>query len=319
MKRILVTGVSGFIGHHLAKRLVSEGHSVLGLDINDTPPHEEPKGVMFARADLLEKDHVAYYFDSPPFDEVYHLAAFFGGMTILEAQECKIASDNVLMDTNVILAAAKAGCKRFFFSSSQCVYRNQEVGEPPLHEDDVWPAKPDNTYGVGKLFTEELLLAHARHYPIEVRIARFANTFGEESQWCGGQEKAPAAFCRKVAEMKDGGEIPMYGDGSAVRAYTYVDDLLDGILMLMRSDVKHPVNIGAEEYVTVRQLVEAVCKVSGKQITPVPIEGPVGVTARYVSSDFIRGMGWKPKHTLADGLAKLYPWISEQVEKQKHQ
>jgi GDP-D-mannose 3', 5'-epimerase len=190
-------------------------------------------------------------------EEVYQLAAEMGGMGFISTAECEIMQHSALMNLNLPQAAVEAGIPRYFFSSSVCVYRDMVVGEPELTEDDAYPAQPDNEYGWEKLFAERVLQTYARRHGLTVRIARFQNCYGPEGTWTGGREKAPAAICRKVAQAEDGGVVEVWGDGSAVRSYIYVDDLVDGIVWLMRSDLNHPANIGSPEYVTVQQLVDA--------------------------------------------------------------
>jgi nucleoside-diphosphate-sugar epimerase len=146
-----------------------------------------------------------------------------------------------------------------------------------------------------------------------VRIARYQNCNGPEGTWRGGREKAPAAISRKVAMARDGGEIEVWGDGSAVRSYIYVDDLIEGVYQLMQSDLEGPANIGTSEYVSVAELVDAVIDISGKQLGIKYVEGPVGVQSRNFSHARIESLGWKPQHSLRDGLAITYPWIAEQV------
>jgi len=150
---------------------------------------------------------------------------------------------------------------------------------------------------------------------MEVRIARFENTYGPQGAWTGGREKAPAAICRKVAQAEDGGTIEVWGDGTAIRNYTYVDDLVEGVYTLMRSDLEGPVNIGSDEYVTVDGLVDTVIGASGKKIHRKHVEGPVGVHSRNFSKARIKSLGWKAKTTLKEGIAQTYPWIEAQVGK----
>src|SRR5262249_9465717 len=152
--------------------------------------------------------------------------------------------------------------------------------EPELGEDDAYPAQPDNEYGWEKLFAERVLQAYSRRHRLTVRIARFQNCYGPEGTWTGGREKAPAAICRKVAEADDGGVVEVWGDGTAVRSYIYVDDLVDGVVRLMQSDVDRPANIGTSEYVSVQQLVDTVIGISGKRLSVRHVAGPVGVQSR---------------------------------------
>ncbi len=182
--------------------------------------------------------------------------------------------------------------KRYFFSSSVCVYRDMQPGEPELPESGAYPALPDNEYGWEKLYAERMAMAYGRRNGMTIRIARFQNCYGPEGTWRGGREKAPAAVSRKIAEAEDGGSIEVWGDGSAVRSYTYVDDMVDGIVRLMASDLEGAVNIGCPQYVTVDQLVETVARVAGKRITIRHVPGPVGVqAATSATSESTRSVG----------------------------
>jgi len=215
----------------------------------------------------------------------------------------------------MIKSASDAGVPRYFFSSSACVYRDMQPGETALSEDDAYPAMPDNEYGWEKLYAERMAYAFMRNRGIQVRIARFQNCYGPEGTWDGGREKAPAAICRKVAQAEDGGFFEVWGTGSAIRAYTYIDDLVDGVYLLMQSDQQEPVTIGSSEFVTVDQLASTAIDISGKQLKIKYIEGPVGVQARILDKTRINSMGWQAKHTFREGLSKTYAWIAEQVQK----
>ncbi|HDQ73511.1 MAG TPA: NAD-dependent epimerase/dehydratase family protein [Chloroflexi bacterium] len=316
MKRALVCGAGGFIGGHLVKKLKREGYWVRGVDIKE---HEfaPTQADEFRLLDLREAHNcweALNLGNGETFNEVYQLAADMGGMGYIHTAECNIMHNSALININVIDAAAKIGVGRYFFSSSVCVYRDMEPGEPALDESDAYPALPDNEYGWEKLYAERMALAYARQYPIEVRVARFQNCYGPEGTWRGGREKAPAAICRKVAMAEDGGTIPVWGDGTAVRAYTYVDDTVRGIYMLMQSDLEGATIIGGDEYVTVDDLVETVIAASGKEIEIEHVEGPVGVHARNFDKSKIKSLGWEAGTNLREGIEKTYAWIEAQVE-----
>jgi nucleoside-diphosphate-sugar epimerase len=240
-----------------------------------------------------------------------------GGMGFIHSAECDIMRNSMLINIHMINAAIRMGVGRYFFSSSVCIYRDMKPGEPELTEEEAYPALPDNEYGWEKLYTERMAQTYARHYPITVRIARFQNCYGPLGTWDGGREKAPAAICRKVAMAKDGGTIPVWGDGSAIRAYTYVDDLVEGVYVLMQSDLEGPANIGSEEDVTVDELVQTVIDVSGKEIHVEHVEGPMGVQARNFSKERMYSLGWRAKVSLKEGIGRTYLWIEEQVKAQR--
>jgi GDP-D-mannose 3',5'-epimerase len=319
MKRALVCGAGGFIGGHLIKKLKREGYWVRGVDIKE---HEfaPSQADQFLLLDLREEGNcqLALKVEGGGFDEVYQLAADMGGMGFISSAECEIMRNSALINIHMIKSAADAAVPRYFFSSSTCVYRNMQPGEAPLSEDDAYPAMPDNEYGWEKLYAERMAEAFRRKHGIEVRIARFQNCYGPEGTWDGGREKAPAAICRKVAMAEDGGEIEVWGDGTAIRAYTYVDDLVDGITLLMHSDMRQPTTIGSSEFVTVDELATMAIKISGKDLAVRHIEGPVGVQARILDKARIHSLGWKAKVSFEEGMRTTYAWIEQQVrEKQK--
>jgi GDP-D-mannose 3', 5'-epimerase len=318
MKTALVCGAGGFIAGHLVKRLKKEGYWVRGVDIKK---HEFAPSAAdeFLKLDLRAEPNCkkALTLNGGSFDEVYQLAADMGGMGFIHTAECEIMRNSVLINIHMTHNAAMMKVPRYFFSSSVCVYRDMKPGEPEMLESEAVPANPDNEYGWEKLYSERTAMAYERRYGMAVRIARFQNCYGPEGTWTGGREKAPAAMCRKVAEAEAGGNVEVWGDGSAVRSYTYVDDMVDGIYRLMHSDLKGAVNIGCPQYVTVDELVATVCDVSGKKVGIKHVAGPVGVQSRNFSNERIYSIGWKPQVFLRDGIAKTYPWVAEQVRKQR--
>ena len=318
MKKALVCGAGGFIGGHLVKKLKREGYWVRGVDIKE---HEfcPTAADAFLHLDLRDKRncHDALSNGNGGFDEVYQLAADMGGMGFIHSAECEIMHNSALINIHMTQAAAAMGVPRYFFSSSVCVYRDMKHGEPEMTEAEAIPANPDNEYGWEKLYSERMAMAYERRYGMQVRIARFQNCYGAEGTWDGGREKAPAAICRKVAEVEDGGTIEVWGDGSAVRSYTHVNDMVDGIFRLMHSDLHGAANIGCPQYVSVNELVDTVAEVAGKKINVKHIEGPVGVESRNFSNARIYSLGWKSKIFLKEGIQLTYPWIEAQVKATK--
>jgi nucleoside-diphosphate-sugar epimerase len=329
VKKALVCGAGGFIGGHLVKKLKREGYWVRGVDIK---PHEWSPSAAdeFCRLDLREKENCEAALTPPAlpaegwsgtssgypggkFDEVYQLAADMGGMGFIHSAECEIMHNSALINLWMTHTAAEMGIPRYFFSSSVCVYRDMKPGEPEMTEAEAVPANPDNEYGWEKLYAERTAQAYSRRYGMQVRIARFQNCYGAEGSWTGGREKAPAAMCRKVAEVEDGGTIEMWGDGSAIRSYTHVNDMVEGIYLLMQSDLEGAANIGCPQYVTVNELLATVAEVAGKKVNVRHIDGPVGVQSRNFSNARIYSLGWKPQVFLRDGIALTYPWIEQQV------
>ena len=313
MRRALVTGAGGFIGGHLVSRLKADGWWVRGVDIK-RPEFGPSTADEFKLLDLRDRLACTTALDvDGGFDEVYQLAADMGGMGFIHSAECEIMRNNALINLNMIDAAAGASVPRYFYSSSVCIYRDMAPGEPEMTEDGAYPAMPDNEYGWEKLYAERVAQAYGRRFGFAVRIARFQNCFGPEGTWRGGREKAPAAMCRKVAEVPDGGTIEVWGDGTAIRSYTYVDDMVDGIIRLTRSDLEGAVNIGCPEYVSVEELVHVVAEVAGKQVNIRYIDGPVGVQSRNFSNGRIESLGWRSQFSLRDGIERTYPWVEAQV------
>jgi len=319
MKTALVCGAGGFIGGHLVKRLKNEGFWVRGVDLKY---HEYVKPVAddFVKGDLRDPLLVEKVIDQP-FDEVYQLAADMGGAGFVFSGEndADIMHNSAMINLNIVKASVKAGVKKVFYSSSACMYpeRNQmDPDNPNCKEDSAYPAEPDSEYGWEKLFSERFYLAANRNYGIDIRIARFHNIFGPEGSWEDGREKAPAAFCRKVAEIPNGGEMEMWGDGEQTRSFLYIDECLEGMRRLMDSNFMGPVNIGSEEMVSINQLAGMVMDIAGKKQSIKHIPGPLGVRGRNSDNRLIKEkLGWEPNAPLWDGLSKTYAWISQQVEK----
>jgi GDP-D-mannose 3', 5'-epimerase len=318
MKKALVCGAGGFIGGHLVKKLKREGYWVRGVDIKE---HEyaPTNADEFLVLDLREEKNCieALDFGHDCFDEVYQLAADMGGMGFISSAECEIMHNNALINIHMTHTASRLHIPRYFFSSSVCIYRDMAPGEPEMTEDQAYPAHPDNEYGWEKLYSERFLTAYGRNKGMKVRIARFQNCYGPEGTWSGGREKAPAAICRKIAEVDDGGTIEVWGDGTAIRSYTYVDDLVDGIYLLMQSDLLVPANIGSSQYVTVSELVATVAEVANKKLNVRYIDGPVGVQSRNFANERIYSTGWQAKYSLKDGISLTYPWVEAQVKAKK--
>lgn len=318
MTRAIVCGGGGFIGHHLVRRLKAEGAWVRAVDLK----HPEFSGSAaddFVIADLRDPRVVEKVFDDV-FDEVYQLAADMGGAGyVFSGENCaEIMKNSALINLNVVEACRKSGVGRVFFSSSACVYpeRNQLDPESPLCiEASVYPAAPDSEYGWEKLFAERLYQAYARNHGVVCRIARYHNIFGPEGTWTGGREKAPAALCRKIAQVADGGTIEMWGDGLQTRSFLYIDECIEGTLRLMRSECAESLNIGSEELISINDLARMIAEAAGKRISIRHVEGPVGVRGRTSDNRLIaQRLGWAPSAPLRDGIAKTYRWIDGQLK-----
>ena len=317
MNRALVFGSGGFIGGHLVRRLKGEGWWVRGVDLH-RPRYAPTQADHFLTGDLRDPACCLTALEGG-FDEVYQLAADMGGAGFISTgqNDADIMRNSALINLNVLGACAGNRVGRIFYSSSACVYpeRNQlDPEHPDCREDTVYPAAPDSEYGWEKLFSERLYLSYARNNGLKVRIARFHNIYGPEGSWNDGREKVPAALCRKVAKAASGGEIEIWGDGAQSRSFLYVDECLEGVLRLMRSDCAEPVNIGSDQMVTINQLAHLIMDVAGKRLSIRNITGPLGVRGRTSDNQFIRArLGWAPRSSLRDGLVRTYQWIETQL------
>jgi GDP-D-mannose 3', 5'-epimerase len=316
MRKALVNGAGGFIGSHLVRRLREEGFWVRGVDLK-RPEFAESAAHEFVVGDLREYAVASAAVEG--IDDVYQLAADMGGAGYIftgEHDAC-VMHNSASINLNTVEAGRKAGVRRFFYSSSACIYPeyNQKDPDNPIcTEESAYPAAPDSEYGWEKLFSERLYLAYARNYGMEVHVARFHNIFGPEGTWTGGREKAPAAICRKVAEASSGGEIEVWGDGQQTRSFLYIDECLEGVRRLMESTFQGPVNVGSEEMVTINDLARMAMQIAGKQLRVRHIPGPLGVRGRNSDNRLIaRELGWAPTQPLVDGLTKTYRWIEAQV------
>lgn len=317
-KRVLVTGGGGFIGSHLARRLKKEGHYVRIADWKRDHYFEE-KEICDEFLDLDLRDLANCMKASEGVEWVFDLAADMGGMGFIQSNHSVILYNNTMISFNLVEAARRCGVKRFFYSSSACIYpehKQLDTDNPGLKEDDAWPANPQDAYGLEKLVAEELCKHYMKDFQIEFRVARFHNIYGPHGTWKGGREKAPAAFCRKAITSQN--EFEMWGDGKQTRSFCYIDDCVEGILRLFHSDVREPLNIGSEEMVDMNTMASLALKFAGKSIPIKHIPGPEGVRGRNSDNTKIRKvLGWAPSISLEDGLHRTFKWIQARVDEDK--
>ncbi|MEM0503611.1 MAG: NAD-dependent epimerase/dehydratase family protein [Archaeoglobaceae archaeon] len=318
MRRVLVTGAGGFIGHHLVKHLKRLGYWVRGVDIK-LPEFEPTCADEFILADLRFFENCARAVEGV--QDVYHLAADMGGIGYITQNHANLTRNNILMDSHMVEASRLAGVERFLYTSSACVYPSYLQDKPDvrgLKEENAIPADPEKGYGWEKLFAEQLITYYHEEYGLDVRIVRFHNIYGPLGTYEGGKEKAPAAIMRKVAEAEDGSEIEVWGDGKQTRSFCYIDDCVEGLVRLMESGWTKPINLGTEELVTIDQLVDIVCEVAGKKLTKrYNLSAPQGVRGRNSDNSKLREvLGWEPKISLREGIERTYPWIWVQLAKQ---
>lgn len=349
MKTALVLGGSGFIGHHMARRLKSEGYWVRIVDIKE---YEYGNPLEFcdefiigdlrdkSRVDAtlrLNKERVYSYYPLPyeeliQFDEVYCFACQMGGAGYVFTgdNDANIMHDSALINLNICDTLRQQEFKgKVFYSSSACMYpayAQDKLNSDALKESDAYPAAPDSEYGWEKLFSERLYLAYARNVGLDVRIARFHNIYGPEGTYKGGREKAPAAMCRKVIETawqpqtvsevfyKAPTIIEVWGTGEQRRSFLYIDDCIDAVRLLMQSDFKQPINIGSEESISINGLAQIAIDISGKDIKINNVESnAIGVNGRNSNNELIeKVLNWKPKYTLRQGIELTFNWIKQQ-------
>jgi GDP-D-mannose 3', 5'-epimerase len=328
MKKALVLGAAGFLGSALEHRLKAEGCYVVSV-ARKPPPFRKSVADEHNILDLTNVAEFHAHFYRHHFDEVYQMAGQVGGLGYIGNgdNDSAILTDSLKINLYTLEAIRKAqACDRIFFASSQCVYPDrfeidpfaqERISDIPigLHR-EIDASFNTFAFGQEKLYAEKLYDAYARNYALEVRVGRLGNTYGPYSAWDGPRAKSVAAICRKVAQAPYAGVVGLWGDGQQTRSFTFVDDAIDGILRLMRSDYNQPVNIAHPGTVTIEELFETVCRVANKIVAWQPSEGPTGTRSRGSDNTLARKvLDWEPATSLSQGLALTYPWIREQVEK----
>ena len=315
-RKVLVTGAGGFIGHHLVTNLKARGYWVRGVDLKQ-PEFEPSRADQFLLLDLRRPEDALAACDGVA--EVYNLAANMGGIAFIERYKAVVMHDNVLINIHMLEAARRQKIERYLYTSSACIYpgyRQQVAEVTPLKEEDAYPADPEDGYGWEKLFSERQCRHYYEEYGLDTRVVRFHNIFGPLGTYDGGREKSPAAICRKVALASDGDEIEVWGDGEQTRSYCYIDDCVEGLHRLMRSDYREPLNLGQDRMISINELVDIVASVAGKRIRKrYNLAAPQGVRGRNSDNTRLRAvLDWQPAVSLEEGLARTYRWIEAQLE-----
>jgi len=316
-KKILITGGGGFIGSHLARKLLAQGNHIRVVDIKWDGYMEDVYYSEKLDMDLRSKENCLKAAEG--MDYVFNLAANMGGIGFITEIGADVMHDNILINTHMMKASVETKVERLFFSSSACIYPTYKQEAPEvkaLKEEDAYPADPDNFYGWEKLYAEKMMEAFNRDYKLDIRVARFHNIYGPEGTYDGGREKSPAALCRKVAQAPDPGTIEIWGDGKQTRSYCFVDDCTKGVSILMESDHIEPLNIGSDRLVTIDELADIIIKISGKRIEKTyKTDAPQGVRGRNSDNTKLRQVfNWEPEISLEQGLDKTYRWIEGRVK-----
>lgn len=319
MAKYLVCGAGGFIGGHLVKNLMSEGHELVCADVKPIEYwfqiFDENKNYSL---DLKNYDNCLKV--TSGVDYIYNMACNMGGMGFIENNkaECMLS---VLINTNLLRSSIENNVKKYFFSSSACVYngsKQKNIFVPGLKETDAYPAEPEDGYGWEKLFSERMCRHFLEDFSLETRVVRYHNVYGPFGTYDGGREKAPAALCRKIidAKIKSKSEIDVWGDGEQTRSFMYITDCIEGTKKIFNSDKSEPYNVGSDEQVSINQMISLIEDIADYKVKKkYLLDKPKGVRGRSSDNEKIKkDLDWSPSIKLRDGLKLTYDWIYEQIK-----
>jgi dTDP-glucose 4,6-dehydratase len=309
-KRVVITGAAGFIGSHLAETLLDRDYTVIGIDNLLTGATENISHLVNRDFAFIKHDVTNYIYVDGPIDFVLHWASPASPIDYLELPipTLKVGA----LGTHKALGLAKAKGARFVIASTSEVY-----GDPLEHpqKETYWgnvnPVGPRGVYDEAKRFAEAMTMAYHRYHGLDTKIVRIFNTYGPRMRLNDG--RAVPAFMSQVLRNED---VTVFGDGSQTRSFTYITDLVDGIIRLMLSSENDPINIGNPVEMTIKQIAETIIRMTGSKsrivYKPLPVDDP-----KQRRPDITRArtlLGWEPKVQLEEGLVKTIEYFRTKVK-----
>jgi dTDP-glucose 4,6-dehydratase len=309
--RVLVTGGAGFIGSHLCRRLLDEGCEVLAYDNLLTGAIENIEPLLgHPRFEFQHYDVTNFLYVAGEVDAILHFAspASPADFERLPIQILKVGS----LGTHKALGLAKAKNARFLLASTSECYGDPEVNpQPESYWGNVNPIGIRGVYDESKRFAEAMTMAYHRHHGVDVQIVRIFNTFGPRMQVDDG--RAIPNFFRQAIR---GEAVTLFGDGSQTRAFTYIDDLIEGLWRLLNSNQVGPVNLGNPDEMTLRTMAEKIIEITGSdspiELRPLPQDDPKVRRPDISLAQRVLG-GWRPEISIEDGLSKTHAYFLEAI------
>jgi dTDP-glucose 4,6-dehydratase len=311
MSKVLVTGGSGFLGSHLCEALLDEGYEVVAMDNNVSGQPENLEDLIYRdRFTFFEHDVTEFIHVSGELDWVMHLASLASPMFYSDhpIKTLKVGA----LGTHKTLGVAKAKNAGYFFASTSEVYGDPEVNpQPEDYRGNVDPYGPRSCYDESKRYGEAIIRAYRDKHGMDVRVARIFNTYGPRMRLDDG--RVIPTFVRQALR---GNDLTVYGDGSQTRSFCYVDDLIDGFVHLLESDVDTPVNIGNPDERSIIELAELIIELTDSEsditFEPLPPQDPQ--VRRPDITKAKRDIDWEPTVGLREGLQKSIEYFEEQLQ-----